>query len=147
MFYADGGGDGPESGLEALHQAFTGTKWGVDDGFHRQVVILWTDASYLVDPSYTSLSIDQLYNEWNAMPSGRRLILFAPKGTFSGTDYDGDWSVLDDWKNVIHETDLMSGFNDFEYILESIIGELTSKSKTAPIRSGIHMPTNFLRQN
>ena len=146
-FYADGGGDGPESGLEALHQAFTGTKWGIDDGFHRQVVILWTDASYLVAPSYTSMSIDQLYDEWNAMPSGRRLILFAPKGTFSDIDYDGDWSILDDWKNVIHETDLVSGFNDFEYILESIIGELTGKSKAIPLRTKPSNPFSFFRPN
>ena len=42
------GGDYPESGLEALAAAFKRDSWGVDDGYHRQVVILWTDATYKI---------------------------------------------------------------------------------------------------
>ena len=61
------------------------------------------------------------------MPSGRRLILFAPRGSYDSNG--GSWSNLDSWKNLIHETDLTNGFNNFQYILDSIIGELTSKSK------------------
>ena len=34
---AKGGGDTPESGLEALQAAFGKTDWGIDDGYHRQV--------------------------------------------------------------------------------------------------------------
>ena len=124
--YADGGGDIPESGLEALQTAFNKTDWGVDDGYHRQVVILWTDAPYLIG-SYSSTPLSTLASQWNSMPSGRRLILFAPYGS---EDDNGDsWGNLDDWTNVIHESDLSSGFNNFNYILESIIGELTSKAK------------------
>ncbi|MBR6282796.1 MAG: hypothetical protein IKR25_00675 [Muribaculaceae bacterium] len=130
--YADGGGDTPESGLEALEKAFSKSDWGVDDGYHRQVIILWTDAPYLVGSYYTSLTVDILAEQWNAMPSGRRLILFAPNGTSDSNS--GSWSALDGWKNVIHETNLNKGFNDFEYILKSIIGELTSKGHSSAPR-------------
>jgi len=123
--YAHGGGDTPESGLEALNAAFNKTDWSVDDGYHRQVVILWTDADYLIG-SYSDIVLSDLEAKWNAMPSGRRMILFAPSGTWGG----GDWSNLDSWKNVIHLTDLYSGFNNFTYVLEQIVGELTSKART-----------------
>lgn len=122
--YANGGGDTPESGLEALNTAFDKEDWGVDDGYHRQVVILWTDADYLIEP-FSNLTVKQVEEQWNTLPSGRRLILFAPYGV---SDYNGgSWGELDDWKNLIHETDLTNGFYNFEYILKSIIGELTSK--------------------
>ena len=124
---ADGGGDGPESGLETLQAAFNKSDWGVDDGYHRHVVILWTDAPYLVGSSYSNVELSTLASQWNAMPSGRRLILFAPYGTSSSNG--GSWGNLDGWTNLIHETDLTNGFNNFDYILKSIIGELTSKAK------------------
>ena len=91
------------------------------------MVILWTDAPFLAHAGYTDLSIDIVKKKWDSMPSGRRLILFAPNGNYYSNG--GDWRELDGWKNVIHETDLISGFNNFEYILKSIIGELTSKAK------------------
>ena len=137
--YADGGGDTPESGLEALQTAFSKTDWGKDDGYHRQVVILWTDAPYLIG-SYSGVSLSSLSTQWNSMPSGRRLILFAPYGT----DENGDsWGNLDSWKNLIHETDLSSGFSNFEYILESIIGELTSKATPRVYRAPVQENTSF----
>lgn len=124
---ADGGGDTPESGLEALQTAFDKTDWGADDGYHRQVIILWTDAPYLIG-SYSNVTLSSLVSQWNSMPSGRRLILFAPSGT-DGSSNSASWSNLDRWTNLIHESDLSSGFNNFDYILKSIIGELTSKAK------------------
>lgn len=138
--YADGGGDIAESGLEALQSAFNKTDWGVDDGYHRQVVILWTDAPYLLPP-FSDITLDNLHGMWNSLPSGRRLVLFAPYGT----DYNGgSWGELDGWKNLIHEDDLYNGFNNFEYILKSIIGELTSKGvpsrKAAPRAQTIFTP-------
>lgn len=140
--YADGGGDTAESGLEALDAAFDKTDWGVDDGYHRQVVILWTDAPYLIGETYTDLNVADLEAKWNKLPSGRRLILFAP----NGTDYNGgSWENLDGWKNLIHETDLYSGFTDFRYILRSIIGELTSKG--APARKAPAAPAKFRPNN
>ena len=140
--YADGGGDTPESGLEALQAAFSKTDWGNDDGYHRQVVILWTDAPYLIG-SYSSVSLSTLHSQWNSMPSGRRLILFAPYGTDGSNS--GSWGDLDGWTNLIHETNLSSGFYNFEYILKSIIGELTSRAKT---RSAAEKPVNtYFRPN
>lgn len=140
--YADGGGDTPESGLEALQAAFSKTDWGNDDGYHRQVVILWTDAPYLIG-SYSRVSLSALHSQWNSMPSGRRLILFAPYGTDGSNS--GSWGDLDGWTNLIHETNLSSGFYNFEYILKSIIGELTSKAKT---RSAAEKPINtYFRPN
>ncbi len=128
--YASGGGDAPESGLEALEKAFKKTDWGIDDGYHRHVVILWTDVTYLVGSAYTDLTVEALEPVWNSMPSGRRLIIFAPTGKDYYSSNGGSWDKLDGWKNVIHEDDLTSGFNNFDYILESIIGELTSKAKS-----------------
>ena len=143
--YASGGGDTPESGLEALNIAFDKSDWGIDDGFHRQVVILWTDAPFLAHTSYTDLSVSYIKEKWDAMPSGRRLILFAPNG--NGYSNGGDWRELDSWKNVIHETDLESGFNNFSYILKSIIGELTGKSKAQRKPSVSTEPYFFLPNN
>ncbi len=124
--HAMGGGDTPESGLEALDAAFSKADWGVDDGYHRQVVILWTDAPYLVGKSYTKLTVDAIKAKWDDMPSGRRMVLFAPNGNWDSNG--GDWAVMDSWKNVIHLTNLYSGFNDMDYVLEALIGELTSKA-------------------
>lgn len=142
--YADGGGDTPESGLEALQKAFEKSDWGNDDGYHRQVVILWTDAPYLVNTetdTYSDVTVDALKAKWNTLPSGRRLILFAPNGN---GDYNGaSWENLDGWTNLIHETDLYSGFNNFDYILKSIIGELTSKGKTAKHKAANSGKTYF----
>lgn len=124
--YAMGGGDTPESGLEALDAAFSKSDWGADDGYHRQVVILWTDAPYLVGSAYTKLTVDDIKAKWDAMPSGRRMVLFAPDYSYDSNG--GNWSVMDSWKNVIHSTNLYSGFNDMDYILEALIGELTNKA-------------------
>lgn len=138
--YADDGGDTPESGLEALDMAFSKTDWGADDGYHRQVIILWTDAPYLTG-SYSSVTVGELKSKWDAMPSGRRLILFAPYG--NGYDNGGDWAVFDGWTNLIHESDLTSGFNNFDYILKSIIGELTSKAKARAAKAPVKENTYF----
>ena len=132
--YADGGGDIPESGLEALDAAFSKADWGIDDGFHRQIVILWTDAPYLVGESYTALTVEGVKAKWDAMPSGRRMILFAPSG--NGYSNGGSWAAMDEWKNVIHLTNLSSAFYDMDYILEQVIGELTSKSRMAKKPAG-----------
>lgn len=134
--YADGGGDTPESGLEALHKAFSKTDWGVDDGYHRQVVILWTDAPYL-----TTWSLEALEAQWNGMPSGRRLVLFAPNG-LSGYN-SGSWENLDGWKNVMHITDTAEGFENIDYVIEAIIGELTGKEKALLKKATLSKSTNF----
>lgn len=133
--YAMGGGDTPESGLEALDAAFSKSDWGVDDGYHRQVVILWTDAPYLVGEAYTALTVEDIKAKWDAMPTGRRMVLFAPTECYDSNG--GSWAVMDDWKNVIRETNLWAGFSDMDYILEALIGELTSKApQRSPLKGG-----------
>lgn len=127
--YADGGGDTPESGLEALMGAFGALEGATDDGYHRQVVILWTDAPYLIGQSYTVLTPGMVMDKWNTLPTGRRLILFAPNGS---RDYNGgDWSVFNGQKNVIHSTSLTASFSDFDYILDSIIEELVGRGESS----------------
>lgn len=129
--YADGGGDTPESGLEALMGAFQALEDAVDDGFHRQIVILWTDAPYLIGDSYTEYTSDMVLEKWNTLSSGRRLILFAP-GDDTYHDYNGGhWSVFDGTKNIIHSTKLSSSFNDFDYILDSIVEEMIGKGESS----------------
>ncbi|MBE6260213.1 MAG: VWA domain-containing protein [Prevotella sp.] len=140
--YAMGGGDTPESGLEALDAAFSKTDWGVDDGYHRQVVILWTDAPYLVGEAYTKLTVEGVKAKWDAMPSGRRMVLFAPTECYDWNG--GSWSVMDSWKNVIRETNLYAGFSDMDYILEALIGELTSKAPMKSPRSGGAAPIKII---
>lgn len=141
---ATGGGDIPESGLESLQLAFEKNDWGRDDGYHRQIIILWTDAPYLIG-SYSDITLDYIKELWNNMPSGRRLILFAPNGTM---DFNGaSWSNLDNWKNVIHETSLYESFNNFDYILDSIIGELTSKANGIKKSKTLNCSTSFTPNN
>lgn len=136
--YADGGGDTAESGLEALDGAFDALKGAVDDGYHRQVVILWTDAPFLSHADYTKLSVAGLADKWDTLSSGRRLILFAPE--WNGEYNGGSWTEFDGWKNVIHSTDLSSSFSDFDYILDNIIGELIGKAPAkAPLRKGVRI--------
>lgn len=132
--YADGGGDYAESGLEALEGAFSALEDATDDGYHRQVVILWTDAPYLIGSEYTSLTVNDVMNKWETLSSGRRLILFAP----NATDVNGgSWEVFDGYKNVIHSTSLSESFTDFDYILDSIIEELIGKGTAKPGRKPV----------
>lgn len=130
------GGDTPESGLEALNEAFANTKWGVDDGYHRQIVILWTDAPYKVinegickdeegKDMFVAAPYEQVKNLWDNMPSGRRMILFAPYGTTGSNS--GSWGEMDEWKNVLHNESSYASLSDFDKSLDYIISELTGK--------------------
>ncbi len=144
------GGDTPESALEALGTAFSRSDWGVDDGFHRQVFILWTDASYKVvntniwggneeKAGYRAFAYDEVYQLWDAMPTGRRMILFAPYGQFESS-IDGDWQNFDSWKNVLHIESSYENLRNFGTSLDYIINELTSKES-----SESYMPAQFAR--
>lgn len=131
--YADGGGDEPESSLEALMGAFEALENAIDDGYHRQVVILWTDANYLQGEEYTDLVPEDVLAKWNTLSSGRRLILFAPDPIeeWFGEGYNGgSWGVFDKEKNVIRSSNVSASFYDFDYILDSIIEELIGKGET-----------------
>ena len=182
--YARGGGDIPESGLEALAAAFQKPDWGVDDGYHRQVVILWTDAPYLTKnesiwklpvyatdeyggyiydeagnpviidencehnadgsimydeygypvakPMYQEYTYEQVKAMWDGMPTGRRMILFAPE-TDGGYWNGGAWSNMESWKNVIRYNSSYENLTTFSNSLDYIIEELTGKDRTTDV--------------
>lgn len=101
---ADGGGDIPEDGLEALAYAIK-SKWNTISAKGRQVIVVWTDAGthdigYGKSSSYypkgMPASLSELSDWWDDMNSNtKRLILFAP-------DENG-WSYIsENWDNTVH---------------------------------------------
>ncbi len=108
---ATGGGDGPESALEAMALAMR-SDWTTDGAKQRHVILVFTDASAvpLRDPSRTSnptypadmpASLADLGDMWagesqelGGMPSGKsaRLVLFAPSTS--------PWTDIQVWNNV-----------------------------------------------
>lgn len=108
----DGGGDEPESGLEALALALA-SEWETGLDKRRHVVVMFTDASAhpLGDPRQTAAatyprsmpgSLEALFQQWgtgqsrNALMenSAKRLLMFAPEA-YPWTD------IADDWNNTI----------------------------------------------
>jgi hypothetical protein len=107
-----GGGDEPESGLEALALAI-GSDWETGLDKRRHVVVMFTDAPAhrLGDPSQTAAptyprsvprSLEELFQRWGTGQSrdahmensAKRLLVFAPE-TYPWTD------IADDWNNTI----------------------------------------------
>jgi len=124
-----GGGDHPESGLEALSLAIS-SDWTRTGDRRRQVIVVYTDASTQTlgavppppeiaerVPADFSALTDLWENEQGAMGlNTKRLILFAPDGS--------GWSEISSvWENVIHHPSKAgSGLSDVDYatILDSI---------------------------
>lgn len=102
--HADGGGDIPEDGLEALAYAIK-SKWVPVTAKGRQVIVVWTDAG-THDMGYGARSphypkgmpqdLSELSDWWDDMNgNAKRLILFAP-------DEPG-WSYISqNWDNTVH---------------------------------------------
>ncbi|PTT69216.1 vWA domain-containing protein [Arthrobacter sp. HMWF013] len=126
---ADGGGDEPESGLEALAIAMQ-SKWAKDTK-HRQVIVVWTDASaHPLEkaasarpsnyPSTMPQSFDDLTDMWEGQSymsgSNKRLIMFTP-------DAAGWTDIAANWEQTVHfPSKAGAGLQDHEYseILDSI---------------------------
>jgi hypothetical protein len=126
---AEGGGDAPESGLEAVALAMT-SSWTTTGDRRRQVIVVWTDqpaqsldASVLPPdlssrvPADFSALTDLWENEQGPMgSSSKRLILFAPDGP--------GWSDISGvWENVVHHpSQAGGGLSDVDYgtIVDSI---------------------------
>lgn len=124
-----GGGDEPESGLEAVALAIA-SDWTRTGDRRRQVIVVWTDASTLAlgsaaaspdfgtrIPADFSALTDQWENEQGAMGvNTKRLIMFAPDGS--------GWSEISSvWENVVHHPSKAgSGLSEVDYgtILDSI---------------------------
>lgn len=107
---ADGGGDEPESGLEALATAIR-SDWNPTGMKNRQVIVVWTDASAhelqrgraeskTSYPDNMPTSFDELTDLWEGQMSpvshtSKRLIIFAP-------DAAGWNEIGTSWEGTIH---------------------------------------------
>lgn len=120
-----GGGDEPESALEALALAVS-SDWTTAGSKRRHVIVLWTDASAhrleksaetrpMGYPTGIPKTLDELTDAWSGQTlsqSSKRLIIFAP---------DADpWSVIGNdasgWENVIwYESRAGAGLDDLTY--------------------------------
>ena len=126
---AEGGGDAPESGLEAVALAID-SPWTTTGDRRRQVIVVWTDqpaqqldASVLpadiasrVPADFSALT-DAWEDEQGRMgSSSKRLILFAPDGP--------GWSDISAvWENVVHHpSQAGGGLSEVDYgtIVDSI---------------------------
>jgi hypothetical protein len=126
---AEGGGDAPESGLEAVALAID-SPWTTSGDRRRQVIVVWTDqpaqpldASALPSdiaarvPRDFSALTDAWEDEQGRMgSSSKRLILFAPDGP--------GWSDISGvWENVVHNpSQAGGGLSEVDYgtIIDSI---------------------------
>lgn len=101
---ADGGGDVPEDGLEALAYAIK-SDWNNETAKKRHVIVVWTDApthdlgygnKSRYYPSGMPQDLSELSDWWDEMnENAKRLVLFAPRARH--WDY-----ISDNWENVIH---------------------------------------------
>jgi hypothetical protein len=126
---AEGGGDAPESGLEAVALAVN-SPWTTTGDRRRQVIVIWTDQpaqpldssvlpadlSSRVPGDFSALT-DLWENEQGPMgSSSKRLIVFAPDGP--------GWSDISGvWENVVHHpSQAGGGLSDVDYgtIIDSI---------------------------
>lgn len=116
---ADGGGDGPELGYDALAQALC-ADWRRAGNVH-QIVILWTDnASHSLSRKFSTLqSMGELTAYWKEKmsPEGKRLILFAPN--------ESSWGKIEStWdKTTRHDVGVGRGLSDVDY--EEILNTLS----------------------
>lgn len=125
-----GGGDGPESALEALSIAIN-SPWDANADRLRHVVVMWTDAlphplekgasqhAQSAFKSEIAENLDQLTDWWNDRQNNRirheakRLVIFAPE--------KGAWvNITEDWDNTIFlPSQAGKGLREFE--LEQIL--------------------------
>ena len=126
---AEGGGDEPESGLEAVALAID-SAWTTTGDRRRQVIVIWTDQpAQTLSPSVLPADIaarvpadfsaltDAWEDEQGRMgSSSKRLILFAPDGP--------GWSDISGvWENVVHHpSQAGGGLSEVDYgtIIDSI---------------------------
>jgi hypothetical protein len=125
----EGGGDAPESGLEAVALAIN-SPWTSNGDRRRPVIVVWTDQpahplNFAVLPPDLASSVptdfSALTDLWEdpqgpVGASSKRLILFAPDGP--------GWSDISaSWENVVHHpSQAGGGLSDIDYgtIIDSI---------------------------
>ena len=124
-----GGGDHPESGLEAVAVAIN-SPWTTTGDRRRQVIVVWTDQpAHTLDPSVVPADLSSrvpadfsaLTDAWEddqglMGSNSKRLILFAPDGP--------GWSDISAvWENVVHHpSQAGGGLSEVDYgtIIDSI---------------------------
>ncbi len=121
---ADGGGDDPEDGLEALAYAIK-SKWNTEGMKKRQVIVVWSDAAThelgfgKEAPSYPknmAKDFNELTSWWGdkentgfVNQNAKRLLLFTPDENYWNT-------ISDTWDNVIHFPSVAGeGLEEFDY--------------------------------
>lgn len=132
---AEGGGDDPEDGLEALAYAMK-SDWSTTAMKRRHVIVVWSDdgthalgygkagSAY---PKNMAKDFDELTEWWGSRrapgvmdESAKRLILFTPDMNY--------WNnIRDNWNNVIHyESSAGGGLKDHDYkqILSAICNSI-----------------------
>jgi hypothetical protein len=125
----EGGGDAPESGLEAVALAIN-SGWTTGGARRRQVIVVWTDspAQPLTGESAPAPYGDKIPRDFSALTdlweneqgvmgaSSKRLIVFAPDGP--------GWSDISGvWENVVHHPSKAGeGLSEVDYgtIIDSI---------------------------
>ncbi len=127
---ADGGGDDPESSLEALALAMK-SEWNKGEGKHRRVIVLYTDApahklekgagSYLPNyPSDLPKNLDELTDLWDDQEfSAKRLIIYGPE--------DYPWKEIATWDNtIIYTSRAGEGLEEHDYsaIIDAIANSI-----------------------
>ena len=130
---AEGGGDIPEDGLEALGYAIK-SKWNEEGNKRRQVIVVWTDAPTheigfgKTAPGYPggmAKTFSELTAWWGDSQSpgfiseqGKRLLLFTPEDVY--------WSTVSDtWNNTLHFPSI-AGEGLSEYTLEEILDAIAN---------------------
>lgn len=121
---AEGGGDPPEDGLEALAYAIR-SDWSTSGSKRRNIIVVWTDASTHPlgfakgAPQYPegmARDINELTLWWgDAQNKGyvnnqaKRLLLFAPDAE--------SWNFIsENWDNILHfPSQAGQGLREFEY--------------------------------
>ena len=103
--HADGGGDIPEDGLEALAYAIR-SPWTTEGEKQRHVIVVWSDAGThelgfgRAAPNYPKgmpANMSELTDWWETYmrQNSKRLLLFTPN--------EPGWSHISDyWDNVVH---------------------------------------------
>ena len=121
---ADGGGDDPEDGLEALAFAIK-SDWCQEKGKKRHVIVVWSDAAThelgfgSTAPNYPenmAKDFDELTSWWGNRQSpgemdesAKRLLMFTPNYPW--------WSrIKDTWNNsILYESRAGKGLDDVDY--------------------------------
>ena len=134
IIYANGGGDDPENGMEALAVAIQ-SKWNEQGDKRRQIIVMWTDTSAhkLEKGASSGLSnypmdipanFNELTDAWEGQTymnaSSKRLILYTPD--------DYPWTdIANNWMNTIHFASAAGhGLSDIEYasIIDAIANSI-----------------------